>query len=71
MNVGNNYSIRASFDLFDRNSEYALGVGYTLDYGDEEFNQFYYGVSETDALSDRPAYDAPAGGPAQKKETMS
>ena len=61
VNVGNNYSLRAVFDLFDRNSDYALGGGYTLDYGDEGFNQFYYGVPATDALSDRSAYDAPAG----------
>ncbi len=46
-------------------------MGYTLDYGDEEFNQFCDGVSGADALADRAAYDAPAGGPAQKKETMS
>ncbi len=61
LNVGNNYSVRASFDLFDRNSDYALGVGYTMDYGDVGFNQFYYGVPAEDALSDRAAYDAPAG----------
>ncbi|MAE16605.1 MAG: hypothetical protein CL911_04085 [Deltaproteobacteria bacterium] len=61
VNIGNDYSVRASFDLFDRNSNYTLGVGYTMDYGDSGFNQFYYGVPAADALSDRTAYDAPAG----------
>lgn len=50
-----------AIDLFERESPYALGVGLSVEFGDQGFNEYYYGVPDADALSDRPAYDAPGG----------
>ena len=48
-------------DAFDRDSNYALALGVSWEYGDENFNRTYYEVKANDALLGRPTYSPSAG----------
>lgn len=60
-NMGVVGGMSGSYDFFERKSAHALILSYSRSYGDERFNQTYYGVPEEDALPGRPAYQARNG----------
>ena len=59
--VGNSFAPGISVDAFDRDSNYALALGVSWEYGDENFNRTYYEVKADDALPGRPTYSPSAG----------
>ena len=59
--AGNSFAPGVSVDAFDRDSNYALALGVSWEYGDENFNRTYYGVEANNTLPDRPAYTPSAG----------
>ena len=59
--AGNSFAPGISVDAFDRDSNYALALGVSWEYGDENFNRTYYGVQAEDVLPDRPLYTPSAG----------
>ncbi len=59
--VGNIYTPELGYDFFDRDSNNSMGLSISWLHGDENYNNFYYGVNEEDAIEGRPAYRADPG----------
>ena len=59
--AGNSYETRIRLEFFDRDSDHDFGLIARNLYADEKYNDRYYSVPQSEALSDRPEYDADAG----------
>ncbi|MBF0287708.1 MAG: MipA/OmpV family protein [SAR324 cluster bacterium] len=59
--VGNIYTPELSYDFFGRDSNDSMGLSVSWRHGDENYNNYYYGVKEADAIEGRSEYRANPG----------
>ena len=60
-NVGYHLTANIEYNLFPSGARTNLIILLSIGFGDQQINQYYYQVENSEALSDRPAYQAKPG----------